>query len=80
LRPADVAALQQARAAGAADPMGVARGYYPGDREKAHRGGEYLRDNIQFRLGDRERAGLERFFALAAEVGVVPAAQELRWF
>jgi chorismate dehydratase len=78
--PADVAALQQARADGAADPMGVAGGYYPDDEEKARLGGEYLRDNIQFRLGDRERAGLERFFGLAAEVGVAPAAQDLRWY
>lgn len=78
--PDDVVALQRARAEGAADPLGVARRYYPDDDEKARLGGDYLRDRIQFRLGDRERAGLERFFGLAAEVRVVASAQDLRWY
>jgi chorismate dehydratase len=80
LTPADVETLQRAREEGAADPFGVARGYYPDDEAKASIGGAYLRDNIQFRLGEREQAGLERFYRLAAAVGVVPAAQELRWY
>lgn len=80
LTPGDVAALQQARAEGASTPHAIARAYYPDAPEKALAGGDYLRDNIQFRLGARERAGLERFYALAAEVGVVPASQPLRWF
>ncbi len=77
---ADVAALQHAREEGAAAPHAIARAYYPDDARKAVAGGDYLRDNIQFRLGAREQDGLARFFALAAEVGAVERAQPLRWF
>ncbi len=76
----DVADLQQARADGAASPDAVASAYYPDDAAKAAIGAEYLRTNIRFRMGDREQAGLERFFTLAEQVGVVPAAQPLRWY
>jgi chorismate dehydratase len=80
LTPSDVAALQHAREEGAAAPHAIAQAYYPDDAQKAASGGDYLRDNIQFRLGSREQAGLSRFFALAAEVGVVERARPLRWF
>ena len=65
---------------GAATPEIVAAGYYPDDPVKAAIGAAYLRENIQFRMGEREQAGLQRFFALAAEVGVVARAQPLRWY
>ncbi len=77
---ADVAALQQARRTGAAAAEAVARRLFPDDAVRAGIGGRYLRENIRFRMGEREQAGLERFFALAAEVGVVPASQPLRWY
>jgi predicted solute-binding protein len=80
LTPADVDVLQHARAEGAATPEIVSRGYYPDDAVKAAVGADYLRDNIRFRMGAREEAGLERFFALAAELGVVDATQPLRWY
>jgi len=80
LTPADVEALQHAREEGAAAPHAIAQAYYPDDSRKAVAGGNYLRDNIQFGLGEREQAGLERFFALAAEVGAVERTQPLRWF
>jgi chorismate dehydratase len=32
----------------------------------------YLRDNLEFHLGPRQRAGLERFAELAARNGLVP--------
>lgn len=80
LTAADVADLQNARADGAAAPEAVASRHYPHDPDKAAIGAAYLRTNIRFRMGEREHAGLERFFALAAEVGVVPAAQALRWY
>ena len=75
-----VRTLQAARADGAAHPERIASGFFPDDPAKAAVGARYLRDNIRFRLGEREAAGLERFFALAAEVGVVPATQPLRWY
>jgi chorismate dehydratase len=76
----DVMALQRARGDGASRPEAVAAAFFPDEPERAAIGGAYLRDNIRFRLGEREQAGLERFFALAAEVGVVPRNQPLRWF
>jgi chorismate dehydratase len=76
----DVATLRAARAAGEAHAESVAARFFPDDSERAALGGRYLRENIRFRLGDRECAGLERFFALAAKVGVVPRSQPLRWF
>jgi chorismate dehydratase len=80
LSAADVEALQQARDAGAASPWQVAAGYYPDDPARARIGGAYLRDNIRFGLGERECAGMEHFFALAAELGVVAGAEPLRWY
>jgi chorismate dehydratase len=74
-----VGALQAARSAGETDPMGVAARFFPDEPRKAAIGGRYLREHIRFHLGDRERAGLERFFALAAEVGVIDRAEPLRW-
>jgi chorismate dehydratase len=76
---ATVEALQAARALGENDADGVASRFFPGDRAKAAVGARYLRENIRFRLGDRERAGLERFFTLAVDVGVVERMQPLRW-
>jgi chorismate dehydratase len=76
----DVAALQHARAEGAARPHLVAQAFFPDDAGRAAIGERYLRENIRFRLGDSEKAGLERFFQLAAEVGVVPGTRPLRWF
>lgn len=74
-----VRTLQEARAAGESDPIGVAARFFQNDPERAAIGGRYLQENIRFRLGARERAGLERFFALAAEVGVIDRVEPLRW-
>ncbi|HEY2759716.1 MAG TPA: menaquinone biosynthesis protein, partial [Pirellulales bacterium] len=37
----------------------------------------YLRDNLHFYLGERERRGLELFYRKAAEHGLAPAGREL---
>jgi chorismate dehydratase len=76
----DVGALQEARRAGEAGAESVADRFFAGDPARAAMGGRYLRENIRFGLGERERAGLERFFALAADVGVVESSQALRWY
>jgi chorismate dehydratase len=78
--PADVQLLQAARCAGEAGAESVAARFFRDDPARAAIGGRYLRENIRFGLGDRERAGLERFFELAAQVGIVEAAQPLRWY
>src|SRR3954453_6665238 len=69
LTTADALVLQQARADGEADPDGVARLFFEGDAVAQRIGAEYLRENIRFRMGEREIAGVERFYELAAEVG-----------
>ncbi len=40
----------------------------------------YLRDNLRYGLGEAEQAGLRRFHELAAEIGVVPGLEPLRFF
>lgn len=40
----------------------------------------YLRENIQFRLGPRQREGLARFYRLAVEHGLVPPGRELVFY
>ncbi len=39
----------------------------------------YLRDHLEFRLGRRQRQGLERFFALAGRLGLGPADVKLKF-
>ena len=80
LTPGDVRALQQARDAGVRRVDDIAREYYPGSPEQQAVGARYLRDNIRYRLGAEERAGLELFYRYAAEAGLVPAVHELRFY
>ena len=40
----------------------------------------YLRDHLEFRLGPRQRRGLERFYALAARNGLAPAEAKLEFY
>ena len=47
---------------------------YPDTPAKAVRADLYLRENVKYALGEPEMAGLRRFYELAAEVGVLPAA------
>lgn len=48
--------------------------------ERAARGQVYLRENIRYTLGEREQAGLRRFYALAVKHGVVDATRPLAWY
>lgn len=79
LTGADVRALQAARDAGAMRSEEIARAYCS-DPERQAIGARYLRDNIRYRLGPDERAGLELFYRYAAEAGIAPGARELRFF
>lgn len=72
--PEDIEALNQARDRGLAVAEEVAERYFPGDSAKIRLGAEYLRENVKYALGEREVAGLQMFYALAAELGIVPAA------
>lgn len=41
---------------------------------------DYLRDNIVFRLGDEEYAGLAEFYSRASALGIIPEAPPLRFY
>jgi predicted solute-binding protein len=58
----------------------VSAEYLTGAPEHWALGTRYLRDNIHYQLGPDEKAGLELFYQYAAETGVVPAADTLRFF
>ena len=76
----DVAALQAARDAGVKHSEAIAREYFRDAPQHRDLGARYLRDNIRYYLGNEERAGLELFYRYAAEIGVVPAAGDLRFY
>jgi chorismate dehydratase len=77
---AGIEALQHARDGGVADADAIGRAYpdvaaKPAQGAKADERAElcskYLRENIKYRLGDREARGLRRYYELAAKHGVV---------
>lgn len=80
LEAAHVDALRAVRDAGLAARPAIARAYVEGTSRPAGQIEAYLRDNLSYAFGARERAGLERFFALAVEVGHVPHAAPLRFY
>ena len=73
--PGDIAALNSAPARGLAAAEQVAERYFPNDPDKIRRGADYLRENVKYSLCSREVEGLERFFTLAAELGLVSASR-----
>jgi predicted solute-binding protein len=80
LSPAHVAALGAARDRGLASIDRLAREAAGGDGTRAAVFASYLRHNLRYAFGPREQAGLERFFALAAEVGHTPGTRPLRFY
>ncbi len=76
----DIAALQQARDWGLAAAATIAEQSYPGHPQKAAIANTYLRENIKYALGDPEKAGLRRFYELAAQVGLVSNAKALGFY
>jgi chorismate dehydratase len=76
----DIGALQAARDAGVQQSDTIAREYFGAERRYHDLGARYLRDNIKYYLGGDERAGLELFYRYAAESGLVPAADALRFY
>ncbi len=75
---ADTEALRAACKDGVAHADEVAAEHFPDSPGRAAIGARYLRDNVDFGFGDRELAGLTRFFREAAELGLVPAFREPR--
>ncbi len=76
--PVGVAALQEARDAGVADSDAIADAYCGAGRAAVCRA--YLRDNIRYRLGDREAEGLRRYYELAARHGVVESVRPVEFY
>jgi len=70
--------LQQARDAGVAHLPEIARQVGGGNADLEQRSLRYLRDNLKYDLGDREQAGLRRFFELASDIGLAEL-KPLRW-
>ncbi len=74
-----VAELQQARDRGVAALAAIAHEHGRGDAEAERRAFEYLRDNLDHGLGEREVAGLQRFHALAVELNLAPAERPVHF-
>lgn len=70
-------ALQTARDAGVANLPEIAAREAAAIGISPQRCLEYLRDNLYFHLGPRERAGLELFYRHAKRLGMAPAGWEL---
>ena len=77
---ADITALQSARDRGLAATASIGRQLFPTHPAKAERADRYLRENVKYALGEPEIAGLRRFYALAAEVGVLTALETPRFY
>ena len=80
LDPEQVAALQDARSRGEREVAEIARETGEGSPELEQRNLVYLRDTLRYGLGEREIAGLQRFHALAVDLGIAPALRPLRFF
>lgn len=76
----DVRLLQAARDAALNDLETVSAEYFGDDPALVSLGTRYLRDNISYRLGEDERAGLTLFYQYAVEAGAVDALDVLRFF
>jgi chorismate dehydratase len=76
--PDDVALLQQARDAGVEHSDDVAREYFRNDPARQVIAASYLRNNIQYYLGDEAYAGLQAFYRYAAELNLVSFDGQLR--
>lgn len=74
-----IGALQRARDAGRDAFDQIAAAYCDGDPDREAIARAYLRDNVSYSLGQRERAGLRAFFAAAAELGIVAPGASLRF-
>jgi len=72
--------LQTARVLGEANLSSIAREVSDGDAVREARTLSYLRDNLNYGLGEREAAGLRRFHEMAVEVGLAIALKPLRFY
>jgi len=76
---AGVLRMQEALAAGLEALPQIAGRYAAGDPARAAKYESYLRENIVYRLGEDEQAGLREFFRRAHALSLIPAVPELRF-
>ncbi len=72
-------ALAEARNQGLADLERIAQAEAPKVALTTRECLGYLRDNLHFILGPRERRGLDRYYQQAARLGLAPAGREIRF-
>jgi predicted solute-binding protein len=77
---AAAALLRAARDEGVRESDAVARDYCAPDERKVSIATRYLRENIKYRLGDRESAGLEKFYALASDLRLAPLPRSVEFY
>jgi chorismate dehydratase len=75
---AGVAVLQAARDEGVRDSDAIAEAYCGPERASVCKA--YLRDNIKYRLGDREIQGLRRYYELTGKHGLVQRAGPVEFY
>ena len=80
VQPVHVHELNAARDRGVSAEDDIARAYGAGEPVREARARQYLRDNLKYSLGPREIAGLQRFHALAAELGIAESVRELTFY
>ena len=76
MTPEDVHCLGEACRDGVAHADDVAAQHFPDDPVNAAVGARYLRANVDYGFGERELAGLTRFYREAADLGLAPAFRE----
>jgi predicted solute-binding protein len=76
---AGVRRLQSALAAGLGALAEIASRQAGGEATRAARYESYLREDIVYRLGEEERAGLREFYRRAHALSLIPAVPELRF-
>jgi len=77
---ADVHALQKAGEEGSRSPEAIAAEYAHDDAVARARAESYLRDNVKYRFGPQEIAGLQLFLDYAADLGVAPRKRRVEFF
>jgi chorismate dehydratase len=79
LTPADVGRLRQARDEGVACTDAIANAYFAAAEQRAT-ARRYLRDNIQYVLGETEIEGLRTFYRYASDLGLASFDGQLRFY
>ena len=80
LGPAHVTALQAACASGVQASDEIVARHCPDNEEHLALGRRYLRENVSFGLDELALAGLEKFYAYAYDLRLMPTRADLRFF